>query len=171
MRSIRRMFSVGATALVLGAGLMAGSSGTAQAAPSDCTGGAAGFTDIPDSLSGRGVAGAGALSIDFPANVPYAVASYAMQTGNVGGREMGWGVLSTSSSIWGPGAVGSVWMDVTNDGKNSWIQCGPFSVSSGGARITTAAYPTSSSASRAFRVCAQVTTPVHHSGITCTPWW
>ncbi|MEV0935397.1 hypothetical protein [Streptomyces phaeochromogenes] len=171
MHSIRRIFSVGTAALVLGAGLVAGSSGAAQAAASDCTQGRAGFTDIPDSLSGRGVAGAGALVVDFPTNVPYAVASYAMQTGNVGGREMGWGVLSTSSSLWGAGASGQVWMDVTNDNKQSWIQCGPFYVSSAGARITTPAYPTSNSASRAFRVCAMAAIPVRDTGITCTPWW
>ncbi|MFC7840728.1 hypothetical protein [Streptomyces sp. NPDC057382] len=170
MRSIRRILSVGAAALVLTAGLVAGTSSAAQAAASDCTGGANGFTDIPDSLSGRGVAGAGAVVINF-GNTPYAVASYAMQAGTVGGREMAWGVLSTSSSLWGAGATGWVWMDVSNDGTKSWIQCGPFTVSSGGARITTAAYPTSSSSSRAFRVCAQATTPSPVSGIQCTGWW
>lgn len=66
MHSNRRKFSMGAAALILGAGLMAGSSGTAQAAASDCIEGRAGFTDIPDSLSGQGVAGAGALSISTP---------------------------------------------------------------------------------------------------------
>ncbi|MDQ0771553.1 hypothetical protein QF026_000019 [Streptomyces aurantiacus] len=167
MHSIRRIFSVGAAALMLGAGLVAGSSSAAQAAPADCTQGAKGFTDIPDSLSGTGVAGAGALSISNPP----AVASYAMQTGNVGGTSMGWGVLSTSASIWGPTARGQVWMDVTNDNKQSWIQCGPFAVFSAGTRITTPAYPTSSSASRAFRVCAQVDSLGTSSGITCTPWW
>ncbi|MEU9900478.1 transposase [Streptomyces phaeochromogenes] len=101
MHSLRRIFSVGTAALMLEAGLVAGSSGAAQAAVSDCTEGRAGFTDIPDSLSGRGVAG-GALVVDFPTNVPYAVASYAMQTGNVGGREMGRGVLSTGASIGSP---------------------------------------------------------------------
>ncbi|MFE6488949.1 hypothetical protein [Streptomyces sp. NPDC057757] len=170
MRSIRRIFSVGTAALVLGAGLMAGSSGTAQAAASDCAGGAKGFTDIPDSLSGRGVAGAGAVIANF-GGTPWAVASYEMHTGNVGGTPMGWGVLSTSSSTWGPSAIGWVWMDVTNDGKISWIQCGPFTTSASGARITTPAYPTSNSASRAFRVCAQVTSVSPVSGITCTPWW
>ncbi|GHH95722.1 hypothetical protein [Streptomyces capillispiralis] len=170
MRSIRRIFSVGAAALMLGAGLVAGSSGAAQAAASDCTGGRNGFTDIPDSLSGRGVAGAGALVVEFPVNVPYAVVSYAMQTGTVGGRQMGWGVLS-SGSIWGPGATGQVWMDVTNDNKQSWIQCGPFYLSSANGRITTPAYPTSSSTSRAFRVCAMAAIPVRDTGITCTPWW
>ncbi|MER8226262.1 hypothetical protein ABTZ58_38305 [Streptomyces sp. NPDC094143] len=170
MRSIRRIFGVGATALVLGAGLVTGSAGTAQAAASDCAGGVNGFTDIPDSLSGRGVAGAGAVIAEFGGQ-PWAIASYAMHTGTVGGRQMGWGVLTTSSSTWGPGAIGMVWMDVTNDGKKSWIQCGPFTTSASGARITTAAYPTSSSASRAFRVCAQVTSASPQSGITCTPWW
>ncbi|WP_217212589.1 hypothetical protein [Streptomyces sp. AC550_RSS872] len=170
MHSIRRIFSVGAAALMLGAGLVVGSSGAAQAEPSDCTGGANGFTDIPDSLSGRGVAGAGAVIADFGGR-PWAVASYGMHTGTVGGRQMGWGVLSTSSSTWGAGAIGVVWMDVTNDGKNSWIQCGPFTTTASGARITTPAYPTSNSASRAFRVCAQVTSASPQSGITCTPWW
>ncbi|MFJ6088024.1 hypothetical protein ACIQI8_42350 [Streptomyces sp. NPDC092369] len=171
MRSIRRIFSVGTAALVLGAGLVAGSSAAAQAAPSDCTGGAQGFTDIPDSLSGRGVGGAGAVIADFGGR-PWAVASYAMQAGNVGGREMGWGVLTTSSSVWGPSAIGWVWMDVTNDpNKRSWIQCGPFTTTASGARLTTAAYPTSSSSSRAFRVCAQITSASPVSGITCTPWW
>jgi hypothetical protein len=170
MRSIRRIFTVGATALMLGAGLVAGSTGTAQAAASDCAGGAKGFTDIPDSLSGRGVAGAGAVIAEFGGK-PWAVASYGMHTGNVGGRAMGWGVLSTSSSLRGPSATGMVWMDVTNDNKKSWIQCGPFTTSASGARITTPAYPTSNSASRAFRVCAQVTSASPQSGITCTPWW
>ncbi|WP_328491478.1 hypothetical protein OHS59_01055 [Streptomyces sp. NBC_00414] len=167
MHSNRRKFSMGAAALILGAGLMAGSSGTAQAAASDCIEGRAGFTDIPDSLSGQGVAGAGALSI----STPPAVVSYAMQTGNVGGTSMGWGVLSTSASIFGPTATGWLWMDVTNDNKQSWIQCGPFPVSSAGVRITTPAYPTSSSASRAFRVCAQLTSIATQTSITCTPWW
>lgn len=105
----------------------------------------------------------------FPTNVPYAVVSYAMQTGNVGGTSMGWGVLSASASTFGPGATGQVWMDVTNDNKQSWIQCGPFYLSSAGGRITTTAYPTSNSASRAFRVCATLSIPVRDTGITCTP--
>ncbi|WP_105971929.1 hypothetical protein [Streptomyces geranii] len=168
MRGVRRTFGVGTAALVLGAGLLAGSSGAAQAAASDCTGGAAGFTDIPDSLSGRGVAGAGALVIGNP----HAVASYAMQTGNVGGVQAGWGVLSTGGrDHWGPGVRASVWMDVTNNDKVDWIQCGPFEVRSFGTRITTPAYPTSSSSSRAFRVCAMLFSPGETDGITCTPWW
>lgn len=168
MRNIRRIFSVGTAALVLGAGLVAGSSGAAQAAASDCVGGAKGFTDIPDSLSGRGVGGAGALVLDNP----HAVASYAMQTGNVNGRSMGWGVIQAGSgSNWNSGVRADVWMDVTNDNKASWIQCGPFSVTTAGKRITTPAYPTSNSASRAFRVCASVNGPNGSTGVTCTSWW
>lgn len=169
MHSIRRIFSMGAAALVLGAGLIAGSSGTAQAAPSDCVGGAKGFTDIPDSLSGRGVGGAG--TVIAGQSTPFAIASYEMHTGNVGGTSMGWGVLTTSSSTWVASSTGWVWMDVTNDNKKSWIQCGPFTTTASGARITTPAYPTSNDANRAFRVCAQVTTASPVSGITCTPWW
>jgi hypothetical protein len=168
MRDIRRIFSVGAAALVLGAGLVAGTSGAAQAAPGDCVNGAKGFTDIPDSLSGRGVGGAGALILDKPVSV----ASYAMQTGSVGGRSMGWGVLTTNPTTWGAGARADVWMDVTNDSnKRDWIQCGPFSLTTAGKRITTPAYPTSNSASRAFRVCASVNGPSGSTGVSCTSWW
>ncbi|MER6678064.1 hypothetical protein [Streptomyces sp. NPDC000983] len=167
MRSVRRIFSVGAAAFMLGAGLLAGSSGVAQAAASDCTGGANGFTDIPDSLSGQGVAGAGALVISSP----HAVASWAMQAGNVGGRQAGWGVLSTGGAgNWGPGAGALVWMNVTNDNHRSTIVCGPFEVKSAGTRITTPAYPTSSSSSRAFQVCAVLYGP-GESTDTCSPWW
>ncbi|MFD8524634.1 hypothetical protein ACFV2D_32100 [Streptomyces capillispiralis] len=60
---------------------------------------------------------------------------------------------------------------VTNDNKQSWVQCGAFSPSSANGRITTPAYPTSGSASRAFRVCAMAAIPVRDTGITCTPWW
>lgn len=167
MRDIRRFFSMGTAALVLGAGLVAGSTGAAQAAPGDCTGGARGFTDIPNSLTGRGVGGAGAVSVDNPLSV----ASYGMQAGNVGGREMGWGYVQTSSTSWGSGVRADVWMDVTNDNKQSWIQCGPFNVWSSGTRFTTPAYPTSSSSSRAFRVCASVNGPSGSSGVQCTSWW
>ncbi|GKQ38453.1 hypothetical protein [Streptomyces sp. A012304] len=168
MHSIRQIFSVGLAAFVLGAGLLAGSSGTAQAAASDCTGGANGFTDIPDSLSGRGVAGAGALLISNP----HAVASWAMQSGNVGGRQMGWGVLSTGGpSNWGPGVRAIVWMYVTNDNKASVITCGPFEVRSAGTRITTPAYPTSSSPSRAFQVCAVLYGPGENYDTGCSSWW
>ncbi|MFJ4467160.1 hypothetical protein ACIP2X_06490 [Streptomyces sp. NPDC089424] len=168
MHGMRRILSVGTTAFVLGAGLLAGSSGAAQAAPSDCTGGANGFTDIPDSLSGQGVAGAGALVISNP----HAVASWAMQAGNVGGRQMGWGVLSTGGAgDWGPGVRASVWMYVTNNNHASSITCGPFEVRSAGTRITTPAYPTSSSSSRAFQVCAILYSPAEATDAVCTPWW
>ncbi|PWI17994.1 hypothetical protein DI272_30420 [Streptomyces sp. Act143] len=168
MRRFRRIFSAGTAAFVLGAGLLAGSAGAAQAAPSDCTGGANGFTDIPDSLCGQGVAGAGALVLSNP----HDVASCAMQAGNVGGRQMGWGVLTTGRpSDRGPGARAIVWMYVTNDNKQSVITCGPFAVTSPGARITTPAYPTSSSSSRAFQVCAVLYSPSETKGAVCTPWW
>ncbi|MFC8667050.1 hypothetical protein [Streptomyces sp. NPDC057199] len=168
MHSIRRIFSVGAAAIMLAAGVVAGSAGAAQAARSDCEGGVNGFTDIPDSLSGQGVGGAGAMVIDFP----HAVASYAMQAGNVGGRQAAWGVLTTGSgSNWGSGVLAQVWMDVSNDNRQTWIQCGSFDTMTGGKRMTTPAYPTSSSSSRAFRVCARLLSQGSNSGIQCTSWW
>ncbi|GGX58619.1 hypothetical protein GCM10010321_89310 [Streptomyces chartreusis] len=59
MRSIRRIFSVGTAALVLGAGLVAGSSGAAQAAASDCTGGAQGLKsrEAEAAVGGTGLIG------------------------------------------------------------------------------------------------------------------
>ncbi|WP_404817882.1 MULTISPECIES: polymorphic toxin type 5 domain-containing protein [Streptomyces] len=47
MHQICRILGAGMAAFVLGAGLLAGSAGTAQAAPSDCTGGANAFTESP----------------------------------------------------------------------------------------------------------------------------
>ncbi|SNX56256.1 hypothetical protein SAMN06272735_0702 [Streptomyces sp. TLI_55] len=169
MNTLRRVTGMTTAALVLGAGLLAGSSGTAQAAPEDCTAGANGFTDIPDSLSGRGVGGAGAMVLSNP----HAVASYAMESGTVGGRQMGWGVLTTGSpSNWGPGVRAAVWMYVTNDNKISTITCGAFEVKSAGIRITTPAYPTSSSASHAFQVCALLWSPSENpDAASCTSWW
>lgn len=165
MRNIRRILSMGTAAFVLGAGLVAGSSGIAQAAPGDCVRGARGFTDIPNSLTGRGVGGAGAVSITNPLSV----ASYGMQAGNVGGREMGWGYVHTSSNSWGAGVRADVWMDVANNG--TVIQCGPFNVWSSGTRFTTPAFPTSAASTRAFRVCASVNGPSGSSGVSCTSWW
>jgi hypothetical protein len=169
VRSIRRYFGLAMAATLLGAGLAAGSTGTAQAAASDCEGGANGFTDIPNSLSGRGVAGGGGLTVRNSAG-QYSVASFGMQAGYVAGREMGWGYLQTSST-WAAGTTGSVWMDVTNNSGSSWIQCGPFWTSSSNTRLTTAAYPTSSSSSRQFRVCAHLMLGSADGGITCTNWW
>jgi hypothetical protein len=170
MRSTRRFFSTVTAMIVMGTGLILGAPGTAQAAASDCTGGANGFTDIPDSLSGRAVGGGGGLvASDSRGN---SIGSYGMQAGYVNGREMGWGYLQTSGS-WIYETVGYVWMDVTNNGGSSWIQCGPFQTFEHNKRLTTAAYPTSSSSSRAFRVCAEVKLVASHgtSGIQCTPWW
>jgi hypothetical protein len=57
-------------------------------------------------------------------------------------------------------------MDVSNNAGSSWTQCGPFTTIYQG-EITTPAYPTSSSSSRVFRVCAQV----NSSAISCSGWW
>ncbi|MGW1717618.1 hypothetical protein [Streptomyces sp. NPDC002156] len=67
-------------------------------------------------------------------------------------------------------------MYVTNDNKATSILCGPFlcgpfEVKSAGARITTPAYPTGSSASRAFQVCAVLSSPGEIDGASCTSWW
>ncbi|MFD5326883.1 hypothetical protein [Streptomyces sp. NPDC127092] len=166
MRGIRRLLSLMAASALLGAGLVAASPANAQAAASDCEGGVNGFTDIPNSQEGRGVGGAGSLVLVHNGAV-IATASYGMQAGYINGRELGWGYLKTVTT-WAWYGRADVWMDVTNDGGNTWIQCGPFSEFFPGKRITTAAYPTSSSSSRAFRVCASLTGV---NDIACTDWW
>ncbi|MFB9558576.1 hypothetical protein [Streptomyces roseoviridis] len=122
-----------------------------------------GFTDIPNSQTGRGIAGGGLVSTSNGQIV--ASASYGMQAGYINGQEMGWGYLQVHSTNWHTHF--EVWMDVTNDGGRSWIQCGPFWTLN--SRITTAAYPTSSSPSRAFRVCGSAYPG--NAGIACTNWW
>ncbi|MDN3028257.1 hypothetical protein [Streptomyces sp. S.PB5] len=51
------------------------------------------------------------------------------------------------------------------------ITCGRFEVKSAGTRITTPAYPSSSSASRAFQVCAMLYTNEDNIDTSCSPWW
>lgn len=102
MRGMRRIAGLGAAALMVAAGiLVAGPVGTASATSADCSGGANGFTDIPDTLTGTAV-GAGSVSNAFGES-----AAYYQETGTVGGRQMGWGYLTshmgeyTIARVWG----------------------------------------------------------------------
>ncbi|WP_344320409.1 hypothetical protein [Streptomyces macrosporus] len=158
---IRRIISGGTAALMLAAGLLlAGPASTAHATAAECSNGANGFTDISDSLRGTPVNGTAVTNSNGNA------ASFGQHVGTVSGRQMGWGFLEARNL---PSSVRvDLWMDVTNDGGNTWIQCGPFSMWGSGT-ITTAAYPTSSSSLRKFRVCASITGP--GGGPQCLNWW
>lgn len=160
MRGMGRIAGLGAAALLMAAGiLVAGPGGTASASSADCSGGANGFTDIPNTLTGTAVGGAAA------SNAFGDHGTYYLETGTVGGRQMGWGYLTTHG---GEYTQADLWMDVSNDGGATWIQCGPFSTYMGGT-LTTAAYPTSASPSRRFRACASISGT--GGGIDCLGWW
>lgn len=83
-----------------------------------------------------------------------------LRAGNIRGIQHGWAkILNYRSSD-------RVWMDVSNDGGRTWIQCGPFYAS----RQYTPAYPTSSSSNRKFRACGDVLIDGTR-WFVCTAWW
>jgi hypothetical protein len=134
------------TILLMGT-IMVAAPEVASATAADCAGGANGFVDIPDNLSGLDVedveTGAGHwLYLNF---------------GKVNGVTRGWAQLFSSSSSlenWLP-REDSVWLDWSQDGGRSWLQCGPFYNSSGKLSITSAAKQTSSSSTWVFRAGAR----------------
>ncbi|MET9242369.1 hypothetical protein [Nonomuraea sp. NPDC003709] len=80
----------------------------------------------------------------------------ALYYGQVGGVTRGWAHLG-GDTLWGD----SVWMDWTRDGGRTWLQCGPFEVTSGGQTKTSAAQRT-----RVLEVGRH--DPL---SIRCTNWW
>lgn len=163
MRGMRKVFSMGAAGLLIGAGLALGG-GAADAAPAtvgQCSGGANGFTDIPDSFQGATVQAEG---FGNGTNPPSSGTIW-QEVATINGVQQGFGRIQTNGQ---PGIAYGLWMDVTNDGGNSWIQCGPFGAS--GSQVkTTAAYPTNNDPNRKFRVCASVSGT--GGGVSCLPWW
>lgn len=161
MRGTRKVFSMGAAGLLIGAGVLLGGGG-ADAAPAtvaQCSGGANGFTDIPDSFQGTVVEG------ESVSNSQGDFASIEQEVGTVNGAQQGFGRISTNGAS---GIAFGFWMDVTNDGGSTWIQCGPFGASGVQTR-TTAAYPTNTNPNRKFRVCGSVSGA--GSNIQCLSWW
>jgi hypothetical protein len=92
-------------------------------------------------------------------------ASIEQEVGTVNGAQQGFGRISTNGAS---GIAFGFWMDVTNDGGSTWIQCGPFGAS-GVQTKTTAAYPTNTNPNRKFRVCGSVSGA--GSNIQCLSWW
>ncbi|MFD0319327.1 hypothetical protein [Streptomyces flavalbus] len=146
--------------MITGGLVVAGPASAAHATAADCSGGARGFTDIPDNLTGTAVNGSAVVNSWGDA------AHFAQHWGYVNGVKMGWGYLSASTLS--GGIRTHLWMDVSNDGGDNWIQCGPFEMWGNGTR-TTAAYPTSTSSSRKFRVCASILG--NPNQISCHAWW
>ncbi|WP_433328393.1 hypothetical protein [Spirillospora sp. CA-294931] len=126
----------------------------AVASPADCVGGANGFVDIPDTLRGTVQ-----RRVDLSARV-----AVTLESGTVAGRQRGWGRIGGIN-----GGVleanNKVWMDVSQDGGRTWLQCGPFGGSTSGPLTTPAAY-TTGDANRKFRACGTLAVE-----IKCTGWW
>jgi hypothetical protein len=141
---LKRKFRIFVATMML-AGLAAVAvPGSASATAADCAGGANGFVDIPDTLGGTDVEdvriGNHWLYLNF---------------GTVSGATRGWALLFEGS--YEPLQTNaSVWLDWSQDGGKSWIQCGPFFNSKGKTSITSAAKKTSSSPYWIFRAGAMV---------------
>lgn len=120
--------------------------------PAQCENGANGFIDISDSATG---------TVQRSVSLGFGVTAQ-LHSGSVSGAQRGWAKI-VGSTISGD----QIWMDWTTNGGSSWLQCGPFSVSSAGATKTSAAKTTSSSSLYLFRACGRAV-----GGSTqCTAWW
>ncbi len=154
MASRQRMGKILATACLLAGSIaVAGPASTAHASAADCQGGANGFVDISDSLTGSKVY---SFSIGG--------ATFSLENGTVGGVHRGWAHLVAGNPS---SPLDEVWMDWTRDGGQSWIQCGPFALGAKSSK-TTAAQRTSSDPNWRFRACGKV----YPSGyFSCGAWW
>ncbi|MEU1626297.1 hypothetical protein ABZ746_13430 [Streptomyces sp. NPDC020096] len=142
-----------ASALVLSLGSVVGVgmavAPAAHAAASDCEHGANGFVDISDNASGT-----------VERSVSHDGDTISLQS--AGGR--GFAKIEGNTV----NGTESVWMDWTQDGGQTWLQCGPFNVSHGnGSSKTSAAQRESSSNLWRFRACGYTA----DGAITCTDWW
>jgi hypothetical protein len=118
---------------------------SASASASDCAGGANGFVDISDGLSG--------LTVD---EVETREGHFLdLEYGKVNGVTRGWALIYESITEYLPTSA-SVWMDWSQDSGRTWLQCGPFYNSKGKKSITSAAKQTSSSSAWVFRAGAMV---------------
>ncbi|MBP2579564.1 hypothetical protein J3A78_000042 [Streptomyces sp. PvR006] len=154
MRNIMRSTATVVAGVLVTAGVTVfGVSGPAQASPADCEGGANGFVDIPDNLSGtvgtqRTIGGGTRISIQYA---------------TLGGVQRGWAKIDGWTL---PGD--KVWMDWTTNGGSSWLQCGPFVVGAQDTPKTSAAKNTTSSSAWKFRACAALAPA---GPPLCTNWW
>jgi hypothetical protein len=127
-----------ATAVAMGS-MVAITAGTASATAAQCAHGANGFVDISNSLSGDIVA------VDDPD-----LGFVRLETGTVGGVKRGWAMVDIGGTS--PlTTADSVWMDWSQDGGRTWLQCGPFNAQNGMRTITSAAKATNPSPNWVFR--------------------
>ncbi|MER5462258.1 hypothetical protein ABT010_16505 [Streptomyces sp. NPDC002668] len=134
---------------------------------SDCGGGANGFVDIPDSLSGE-VKARQPLS-DTNSPTAYQVT---VEVGTIGGDRRGWARISSGDPVNNPVRKhAKVWMDwrAPQSPIQPWLQCGPFEVRHDGLTATSAAKRTDPSPAWQFRACGSMELP--GSPVYCTDWW
>lgn len=135
------------------ASLPSGATATASPrTPAQCTNGANGFVNVAYNYA----AGTTAQSRTVTTGV-----TVQLRFGPINGVQRGWARISGSTR---PGDL--VWMDWTTSGGSTWIQCGPFSVSTAGNPNTSAAQRTNSSTSWLFRACGKRP----NGPSVCTSW-
>ncbi|WP_372671600.1 hypothetical protein [Amycolatopsis kentuckyensis] len=135
----------------------------ASASTSDCTGGRNGFVDIPDNQDGYSAAWNSTITIGN------AEEHLDLEFAPIGGKTRGFAILWADGTNGGPPpyvAFDSVWMDWTQDGGRTWIQCGPFGNPKGRASITSAAMVTNPSTAWRFRAGAMA-----HGTMYLTGWY
>ncbi|MFC5216056.1 hypothetical protein [Streptomyces coerulescens] len=132
----------------------------AQAAASDCEGGARGFRDHPDNAEG---------DTGKPRSFNLGNARFTLEKGVYVGQQIAFGKISGETR---PGD--KVWMDWRADGwdhdnaVSPWLQCGPFTVRSAGQSLTTPFRRTSTDPQYQFRVCGSL---ISDGRVTCSDWW
>ncbi|WP_427922181.1 hypothetical protein [Streptomyces sp. cg40] len=153
MRKIRPILATLALLGATTAACLTTGAAPAMATAAQCSGGANGFVDIPDSYSGG--TSHGSVTLRSGATVT-------LMSDYFSGVQRGYARLSGSNI-----AGARVWMDWTQNGGSSWLQCGPFGPSGGGS-LTSASKATSSSASYEFRACGDIPGVAPYK---CTGWW
>ncbi|MDR7275729.1 hypothetical protein [Catenuloplanes atrovinosus] len=153
MRTMMRRLGAGAAAATVAAALaVAGTGAPASATAAECSGGANGFIDIPDTLRGSQV-----YAVDLGGG-----ATSRLYVGTVSGAQRTWAMIDGTTY---PGD--RVWMDWTQNGGATWLQCGPFQITAPGQTKTTAAKRTSSSTSWRVRACGAFS----GGPVRCGAWW
>jgi hypothetical protein len=144
---MKRLLAAAGAAVLLGFGSIVAVSSPAAASRAECEHGANGFVDIPDTLTGaQPVPG-----VDLYGGPPGGV-RVELHQAVIGGVRRGWAKINGYSTS--PGD--QVWMDWTWDGWAHWIQCGPFTVTTTGQTLTSAAQRTNPSTQWQFRACGRL---------------
>jgi hypothetical protein len=159
---VRKMMAAAAGAVLTIAGTL-GVSQAASATAADCSGGAHGFIDISDSLTGTRAPAGNNPRVLFGTAASGVLVR--LEYGTVAGATRGWAHLyptGTQRLL----NEDMVWMDWTVTNGASWLQCGPF-LANGKQSKTSAAKETYDNPAYRFRACAKLV----GGQMGCTEWW